>query len=435
MNTLDLAYFLFGGVTYPVWSRKVRAGWDERFGKGAMLANPTRPRIMLHAVSVGEVNALRKLVPMLASEADVVVTVTTDTGMTQARRLFEGQPGFACTILRYPLDFSWAVDRFLNRVRPDVVALVELEVWPNFIIRCRRRGVPVGVVNGRLSDKSIRGYRFGKVLIGNTFQRLDFVCAQDEVYADRFRSMGIDPDRVSVTGSMKWDAVDATEDTGPNAASLKLRDELGIDPDRVLIVAGSTSEGEETLFHEVCPEDAQLLCAPRKPERFDHVASEIPGCVRVSTARTEGRMRNKASNNNRYLLDSLGDLSAAYRLADVVVLGRSFYTGRGGSDPLEPAGLGKPVVVGKHTGNFQHAVRLLQDAGGLVTTDTKGLSVVLKHLVRDRAERIRVGDAGRACVATQQGASCAHAEMLLDLARTEPAWADIGDSVTFGATK
>lgn len=160
----------------------------------------------------------------------------------------------------------------------------------------------------------------------------------------------------------------------------------------------------------------------------------MPGCRRVSVQRTKNSAHaatSSTSNNYRFLLDSVGELSDAYRLADIVVLGRSFFAGQGGSDPLEPAGLGKPVVVGSYTGNFREAVRLLEETGGLVRCEPEQLSVALQRLCKDAAERDRCGQAVRACVAAHQGASRLHADRLLDLARTEPAWADIGDSASF----
>src|SRR5262249_24344879 len=145
----------------------------------------------------------RGLVPLLAGRADVVVSAGTDTGVNRARQLF-GKG--AAAVVRYPLDFSWAVERFLDAVKPDLVALVELEVWPNFVAACARRGIPVVVINGRLSARPFRGYRRIKRWIGKSFAKLTRAAVQDETYAHRFRDMGAPPDRILVTDSMKWDA-------------------------------------------------------------------------------------------------------------------------------------------------------------------------------------------------------------------------------------
>src|SRR5262249_33841344 len=146
MNLLDAIYLPVALLTAPVWARKTRSGWDERFGKIPPLPDKhSRPRVLLHAVSVGEVGALRELVPLLVSRnCDVVVSTTTDTGLARARALYAAQPNVH--VVRYPLDASWAVARFLDSVRPDIVALVELELWPNFLSACAKRSIPVGII-------------------------------------------------------------------------------------------------------------------------------------------------------------------------------------------------------------------------------------------------------------------------------------------------
>ncbi|MCW5775861.1 MAG: hypothetical protein KIS87_05380, partial [Phycisphaeraceae bacterium] len=223
LNPLDLAYLLVAGATAPWWARKARGGWRERFARDLPppRADASRPRVLVHAVSVGEVNAVREFVPTLAERTEVVVAASTDTGIARARELFADRH----LVVRYPLDASGAVRRFLDAVRPDAVALVELELWPNFVRECVRRAIPVGVVNGRLSDRSFRGYRRIRPFIGASFRSLAFAGVQDETYAERFRAMGTPPDRVHVTGAMKFDAARVGEPEGADA----LAREMGID--------------------------------------------------------------------------------------------------------------------------------------------------------------------------------------------------------------
>jgi 3-deoxy-D-manno-octulosonic-acid transferase len=166
---------------------------------------------------------------------DVVIATTTDTGTARARELFGGR----YRLVRYPFDFSAAVDRLLDAVRPDAVALVELEVWPNFVASCDRRGIPVAVINGRLSARSFRRYRLARPFLSPTFARLAAVAAQDEAYAVRFRAMGVPAERVAVCGTMKWDTAQVVDDEGDASAKLAL--DLGIDRSRPLVVAGSTA--------------------------------------------------------------------------------------------------------------------------------------------------------------------------------------------------
>lgn len=405
MNSLDLLYGFGAAILSPVWARKSRAGWSERMGRIGRLPPPPRGmerrRLLLHAVSVGEVNALRELVPLLRTRAEVVVATTTDTGVKRARELFAADGH----VVRYPLDFSGAVARFLDAVRPDAVGLVELEVWPNFIAACRKRGIPVAVVNGRLSERSFKGYRRIRAVMRRPFSTLAFAAVQNEAYAARFRHMGAPPERIHVTDSMKWDTASIADDA-PGSAELAAK--LGIDRSRPLIVAGSTGNDEERIIHEACPPGVQLLCAPRKPERFDEAAAALPGCARRSTASGEG------SATDRYLLDTIGELRAAYALADVVVVGRAFAR-LGGSDPIEPVGLGKPAVIGPHARNFDAIVSALRDAGALLVAEAADLHAVLAGLLADPGRRAAMAAAGRKCIESRRGATGRHADLLLGL--------------------
>ncbi len=403
MNPLDAAYLVAAAAASPRLLRKSRGGWSERLGLGdfslAAHNESKKTCVMLHAVSVGEVNALRTLVPLLSDEARVVVTSTTDTGLARAHELYEE----VAEVRRMPMDFSWGVRRLVDDVRPDVLGLVELELWPNLIGACRRRDVPVAVINGRLSERSFAGYRRARGLIGGMFRSLAVACVQDEAYASRFRAMGASP--VRVTGSMKWDAARLTSDADEAG---RLAAEMRIDRTKPLVVAGSTGPGEEELLHEACPAGVQLLCAPRKPERFDGAALALGDCVR----RSKGHTKNGAT---RFLLDTIGELRLAYQLADVVVMGRSFGD-QFGSDPTEPAALGRATIIGPSTGDFVSIVRTLEEAGGLIRSTRESLALDLERLIRDPGARERVASNARRCVERQQGASARHAEVLLGLA-------------------
>ena len=427
MNTLDALYSVVALAAAPVWARKSRGGWAERFGRTAAFSavHPGKSgRLLLHAVSVGEVSALRHLVPLLTPEAEVVISVTTDTGIKRARELFGG----SCTVVRYPLDFSRSVRSFLDAVRPDAVALVELELWPNFIAECRRRAIPVAIINGRLSARSFRNYRKVRRWISGWFASLEFAAVQDEEYAARFEHMGVAPGSCLITGSMKWDAA-RIEDTVAGAEALA--GTLGIDRSRPLIVAGSTGPGEEALCHNACPAGVQLLCAPRKPERFDEAAAALPGCIRRSKMGERGRTDGSAGD--RFLLDSIGELRQAYSLADAVIVGRSFgdlY----GSDPIEPIALGKPTVIGPAVSDFASIVGAFLRAGGIVQTTPERLASDLAGLVGDGARRRALAEAGRACIRENQGASHRHAELLLSLLETNQHRGAQADQSKAGAT-
>ncbi|MBL9002080.1 MAG: hypothetical protein JNK25_13185 [Phycisphaerae bacterium] len=399
MNALDLAYIPIAAATAPWWAFKKRRGWKERFGVLPKLAPPAgKPRLMIHAVSVGEVNALRHLIPILRDEFDLVVSASTDTGLARANELYSQ----VCSVIRYPLDFSWAVARLLDAAMPDAVALVELEVWPNFVRECSRRHIPVCVINGRLSERSYRGYRKVARFFGGILRQLAFVAVQDPEYAERFERLGVPPGVLHITGSMKWDAAQIA-DFVPGADELAA--ELGIDRTRPLIVAGSTGPGEEALLLNACPPDVQLLCAPRKPERFNEAASVLNGCRRRSLP------VGTSSPSRLFLLDTIGELRKAYSLADVIVVGRSFGD-MYGSDPIEPAALGKPILIGPSVSDFAQIVRALDEAGGLVRTSRETLAADLARLLAHPTEAQRIAENARLCIRSHQGASERHAHLL-----------------------
>ncbi len=397
MTILDPVYLLIALATWPVWRRRARADWPARFGHGASLPVADRPRLLVHAVSVGEINALRTLVPLLADSCDLVVSATTDTGIARARELYADR----AAIVRYPLDFSRSVRRFLDRIRPDAVALVELELWPNFLRQCARRNIPVAIINGRLSARSFRGYRLLRPVLRRSFASLSLCCVQNETYRARFCAMGTPAARTRIEPSLKWDAP-PTQVSPEHARALG--DALGIDPDRPLVVGASTAENEEALLHEACPRGVQLLCAPRRPERFDEAADAMPGCVRRSaTQRRPGA--------DRFLLDTIGELTLAYDLADLVVLGRSFGTLHG-SDPLEPAALGKPMLIGPAYDDFTDAVDALRYDGALRVTTRERLAEDLRTLLDDPGVRERMGQAASTCVHARRGVSRRVADLL-----------------------
>ncbi|MCE9618975.1 MAG: hypothetical protein K8R92_03590 [Planctomycetes bacterium] len=432
----DAAYLIAAALTSPAWlwwlyrTKQHRTDWHARLGHGASLpAPPARGRILVHAVSLGEVNAAKLLVERLAQRHEVVLSATTDTGFARAVSVAPA----GVTVVRYPLDLGMAVDRFLNRVKPDLVALVELEAWPNFIRACAARRVPIAVVNGRISDRGFRRYRLARAFLRPLFRSFRFVSAQTELYAERFMAMGVSADRVTVGGTMKWDAAQVAPGTAASADvteaaaqrrvsedAMRLAEdlarEMGIDRSRPLVVAGSTAEGEEKLLHECIPEGVQLLCAPRKPARFDAAALDLPGCVRRShrpigsgPAPTGG-----LRTSDRYLLDTMGELKKAYALATVAVVGRSFGDLHG-SDMMEPVALGKATVMGPRYGDFADTAEKLIEAGGLLSVSREALSRTLRQLIVNGAQRQSMIDAAMGVIKREQGATLRNEQLLHEL--------------------
>jgi 3-deoxy-D-manno-octulosonic-acid transferase len=407
----DLAYMLAALVAGPFilarmwWTGKVRTDWRARFGEGLVHPRTARPRVLIHGVSVGEVNAVRGLVARLAADRlrpEIFVSSTTETGFQRAQALF----GRSHQVVRTPIDFTFAMRHWLDRVQPDVLILVELELWPNMTRLAELRGIPVVVVNGRLSDRSIRRYRRIERFVRGMFGRATIVLAQNRASADRFAELG--STEVLVSGNMKWDSIEITDDV-PGAA--RLREELGIPKGAPLVVAGSTEPGEEILLRDALPEGARLLIAPRKPEWFDGVAAHLPGCVRRST-KERGTAETRC-----FVLDTIGELRMAYALADLVVMGRSF--GRlYGSDPIEPASLGKPVVIGPRVADFRDVVDAFLARGGIVQIDATALTATLAELLADPRKRAEIAFRARETIRREQGGTARTAEVLLAMLAT-----------------
>ena len=380
---------------------KWRSDWRGRPGHVPAPAPDPRPTVVLHGVSVGEVAAAAPLVERLERPDQgegfrVVVSVTTDTGIQRARALYAPHH----PVVRHPLDFSRCVHRFLDAVRPDVVALMELEVWPNFTRACQARGIPVVVVNGRLSAGSFRGYRRARALVAPSFRRLSGVAAQTEEYAARFRFLGVPEERVTVSDSLKWDA---PLPPGVRDAARHLAEEMGVDRSRPLVVAVSTGPGEEEMLLRARPDGVQLMVVPRKPERFESVAALGPW-VRRSAGRPG------TAGSDLFLVDTMGEAEVATALGDVVALGRS-WNGLGASNPVPAAMLGKPTVVGPDHANFEEMIAALVAHGAVRVSGEpwEGIRAILD----DPDVARRMSEEGPRAVEAHRGATTRNVDVIV----------------------
>ena len=420
----DIAYGFGALVSSPIWGASLlRTGKYRTDWAGKLLGRvPEMPkeasdtqytkRLLIHAVSVGEVMANRSLVSYLeehAKHVQVVIATTTNTGFERALEVFGGRHH----VVRYPLDFSLAVGRFLDTLKPDAVALTELEVWPNFVEACERRGIKVAVINGRLTERSYKRYRKVLPIVKGTFGRLSAAAVQTADYAERFKGLGVPADRVQILDTMKWDTANIADEV---EGSEELAADLGIDRKKMTVVAGSTGPGEEKLLVKAVLSlrgvDINLVIVPRKPERFEEVA-EIGDCVRRSENR-DGKKVEREGKPDFYLVDTMGELRKAYALADVVVVGRSF-NGLGGSDLIEPIALGKPVIMGFDYYNFADAVKAFDSKSGIVLCDKGVVGAVIKELLGSEKLRTKQAKAGREVIRERMGSTKRHAEMLLKL--------------------
>jgi len=387
-----------------------RLGGPPRAVRRAAGADP-RP-IWIHAASVGELNAARTFIEAAErrfAPRRCLVSTFTRTGLEQARERYGADRTFCL-----PLDLSFAAARFLEDLRPACIVLVELELWPNLLRQAARRGVPVVVVNGRITERNARRLRRLAPLLGTLRSgEPRLFCVQNETYRDRLVGLGVPHRRIRVTGALKYDAV-RTEVPEPERE--RLRRALGLETGTPLWVAGSTWPGEEEVVLAVfkrlrgAAPGLRLLIAPKHIER----AGAVERLVREAGLRPVRRSRGASEGLEEVLiLDSMGELVTAYSLASAAFVGRSLGDprrgGRGGQNLLEPAALGVPTVFGPHVENFRDvAERLVRARGCRQVNDAEGLYVVLRRLLDDPAERTRMAQAARAEIERRRGATERH---------------------------
>jgi 3-deoxy-D-manno-octulosonic-acid transferase len=407
---------------------KYAAGLGERAGSLPRFDAGGRPVIWLHCVSVGEAQAARPLARALLDEYPghaLVVSTTTLTGQRVAREAFAGQ---AARVFYFPFDWAWSVRRALRALSPSVVLMMETELWPRFFRECRRRGVSVALVNGRISEKSFGRYRAIRPFIRRVLSDLSLAAVQTQADAERLSALGLPPGRLRVTGNVKFDI----EETAARPLTEELRRRFRIDRGRPLVVAASTHEPEEGLLLEAFQrldseaKRPRLLVAPRHPERFGEVAAQLEASGLSWTRRTDEPRESDAACDV-ILLDSIGELRAVYALAEVVFVGGSI-TPVGGHNVLEPALDARAVVTGPHTSNFKAIVAALLERDALVqlphTEENRGaareLARALRELLDDEVKRRRTGERARAVLEENRGATARTVELLAPLLQQRP---------------
>ena len=426
---LDLLYLpaflaLLPWVAWRKWSggRPVAAPWARFLGSGPTLAAKTRPRVWLHGVSVGEVQLLTGLAREITAQADaagtpveIVVSSSTTTGLELARKRFGAERVFPC-----PLDFSWAVRGTFDRVRPDLLVLGELELWPNLLAAAARRGVPVAIANGRLSERSARGYGRIKPLVRRMLAGVSLVSARSETDADRFRGLGAP--HVVTAGSMKFDGVrgDREADDVRRLAGL-----AGFAPDDVVFLAGSTQDPEERLALEAylaCRADfprLRLVIVPRHAERCDAIAGLLDAAGVPWRRRSSLDGSGPPPPDCRVLLvDTTGELGAWWGTAAIAFVGGSLDGKRGGQNMLEPAAYGAAVCFGPSTRNFadEVAVLLRRDAARVVE-DGAALEAFVRRCLEHATEAATLAANARSAVGDHRGATALTARNILAILR------------------
>ncbi len=437
-------------VSAPWWllrmatTARYREGLGERLGLvPARLREATRHRrvIWVHAVSVGEVLAVSRLANELEAALNgeleglgalrnprtaslhpdgsvpswrIVLSTTTRTGQALARQRFG-----AAQVFYLPLDFGWAVRAYLRALRPALLLLAESELWPRLLHECRCRSIPVAVVNARVSDRSFRRARLVRPLWRPVLRQVTKFLAQSDTDAERLRSLGARPEAVAALGNLKYDA----RAPGPSRLAEALRAVCAGHP---VVIAGSTVEGEEDLvlsaFREVrkAVPGVVLLLAPRHPERFKAVLGLATDQATDSDVMRASSLLELAGADapltaSVIVLDTVGDLAAAYSLADVVFVGGSLVP-RGGHNPLEPARFGIPVVIGPSFENFRDVVAAMSAGGGLrIVKDEAELSSTLTALLANPEMGRDLGKRGQKVFEREGGATARSIQSLMPL--------------------
>jgi 3-deoxy-D-manno-octulosonic-acid transferase len=397
-------------------------GFAQRFGKydsNFKQCITNRQLLWLHAVSVGEVNLCTQLIRALeprVPNAKIIVSTTTTTGMGELLKKLPQRIGK----IYYPIDRRLHVQRAFSVIRPEAIVLVEAEIWPNFLWHAQSLGIPVFLVNARLSDRSYRGYRRFRGIFRPLFASFAGVGAQNETDAARLRELGCRPENVHVVGNLKFDAVKLDEQPPLNVPGL-LR-QLQVPASARIIVAGSTHAGEEKLLAEQFLRlrqrfpDLFLVLVPRHFERGRQVGKELEGAGVKFVYRTELTVNSEFQPGEVQclLVNTTGELKYFYEHATVAFVGKSL-TAEGGQNPIEPGALGRAMVFGPNMQNFADISRqLVEQQGAVQVPDAAGLEKALGELLADDARRAGLGANAQRVIRANEGAIEQTIDMILD---------------------
>lgn len=365
-----------------------------------------RPRLWVHAVSVGEVNSIRPLIDALnLKSSQLCVSTTTETGQRLARRLFRDR----ARIFYFPLDWPWLCRRYLQSLNPAAVLVVETEIWPGFIAAARESEVPVVLVNGRISDRSFARYRRFRRPLRPFLRQLDRLCMQSAQDRDRIVELGSVASRTRSVGNLKYD-YSLGPDARQAALARRIRSLFGADP---VWVCGSTREGEEEqlldAFREIRREfpGLRMVLAPRHPHRSDEITGLLRqrGLVHLKRSSLNGfRDAGSPARPEVLVLDTIGELARLYELARVVFVGGSLVAW-GGHNIIEAAYFGKPILVGPHMHNFREMARTFLEGGAVLQVrDSRELARRLRELLGSDAARRGLGRNARRILRDNRGA-------------------------------
>ena len=412
-----LPRFLFDALRHG----KYVAGFGERLGNLSPLNSNGRRVVWLHCVSVGESQAARPLVAGIRKRFPdhlIVVSTTTLTGQKLAREIFKDE---AARVFYFPFDWGWTVRRTLKAIRPNSVLIMETEIWPRFFRECEARAIPIAIVNGRLSSQSFRRYMWISGFLKRVLKGLTLAVMQSQTDAERIVELGLDPAKVSVCGSIKFDA---GKMGGSSAIASDFSERFNITETTPLLIAASTHESEESIvlaaLAKVRHPALRLVLAPRHPERFAQVAALLDQSG-LKWSRRSSPPDPTDKTSEVILLDSIGELSSLYPLAKLVFVGGSF-SRTGGHNILEPAAVGAAIVTGPHTFNFADITKAFVRAGAIVQLNAgnnqesiDSLSAAISDLVSNEEHRIALQTKAKRLVEQNLGATDRTIQLLEEL--------------------
>ena len=416
---LDFGYLLgvLAAMPWFLYRITVRGDWrsiPRRLGFGQ--PPPARGSIWLHGSSAGEISLLRPLIRRLSAEypaAPVVISAYSSTGFAAARKNYPD-----ARIIFFPLDLSFVVRRFLRRYDPRLVVIVESDFWPNFLRATHARGVPVTVINGKMSDRSYRIHARTR-LVPALLRRMPLIAVQGDAHASRFRRLGVTAERVAVTGNMKYDL-----SVSDGSSSADLRQALNYTPEDVVIIGGSLRDGENGVMAECYRSLVQghprlgLILVPRYPTEAARIRSglEAKAVKVVRKSEVDAGREDAPGCGGVLLVDTVGELRALYGAADIAYVGGSLFargSNKGGHNVIEPAILGVPVLFGPHHFSFRDTVDDLLAAGaGIRVGDAAELREALEQLLADGERRRRMGRRARKAILRRQGATGRNYDLL-----------------------
>ena len=412
-SVLIVAFFLVMSP-YLAWQavryRKYIGSLRQRFGYLPISFNlDAEESIWIHAVSVGEVLTARALLPQLRERYPrlrIFLSTTTMTGQDIARNSLQYVDG----VFYFPFDLGFVVNRTLRLVKPRLFIMMETEIWPNLLRACKRAGVRTVLVNGRISARSYPRYRLARPFFRRVLVHVDRFCMQSDESARRIIEIGADPEKVVVTGSLKFDSLEipgasTAADRGPNRVLRYFR----ISPDRPVLIAASTLKGEEEPVFEAFQRirarlpEALLIIAPRKPERFDDV-EQIARRGGWRVARRKELPVDAEPRQDVVVLDTIGELAQLFQIGTAVFVGGSLVD-QGGHNIIEPAVFGKAIVFGPYMQNFAEIARtFVENDAAVQIRSGRELEQALLALLTDPVRRARLGAAARALVEANRGA-------------------------------